>query len=327
MKLEKTLPNTTMINGTPKSKKKIPPILGTHNSDKTEEFANYFEGTFRHNPPVEKNHEKFTDVINKQVHTEYRDTITVQETTTEEVWNIIKTLADRKAPGHDGITNTAIKHLTLGAQLSEKEISVWSRVSDTGTSVMDVDPGCSGSRGSSVVSLKRSLPEDDSLPTTRGRIRYPSIRVLRILTVPPPCQQLRGVCDCDSENRQRRGRIVGQTDHVFIYANLNSKHSSCNLRVDNWNSVLLRAWLDLQGELEVLPSDSTHFRHTSLFEPDVLDISVSKNWTFPLGRYSVQELSCDYYPVITNTYLALPIPATGTLYPLLNYTTEACTNG
>ncbi|GJQ88771.1 hypothetical protein Trydic_g5790 [Trypoxylus dichotomus] len=32
---------------------------------------------------------------------------------TEELRNIIKTLADRKATGHDGITNTAINHLTL----------------------------------------------------------------------------------------------------------------------------------------------------------------------------------------------------------------------
>ncbi|GJQ79246.1 hypothetical protein Trydic_g5490 [Trypoxylus dichotomus] len=99
---------------------KIPPILGTrgiisNNSDKTEEFANYFEWTFRPNPPVDTDHEKFTDVINKQVHTAYRDTINVQETTTKELWYIIKTIADRKAPGHDGITNTAIKHLTSEA--------------------------------------------------------------------------------------------------------------------------------------------------------------------------------------------------------------------
>ncbi|GJQ79219.1 hypothetical protein Trydic_g5464 [Trypoxylus dichotomus] len=100
-------------------KEKIPPILGTraiinNNSDKTEEFANYLEGTFRPNPPMGRDHEKFTDVTNKQVHTEYRDTINVQETTTEKLWNIIKTLADRKVPGHR-ISNTAIKHLTLEA--------------------------------------------------------------------------------------------------------------------------------------------------------------------------------------------------------------------
>ncbi|GJQ74914.1 hypothetical protein Trydic_g9544 [Trypoxylus dichotomus] len=99
---------------------KIPPILRTrgiinNNSDKTEEFANYFGETFRPNPPVDRDHEKFTEVINKQVHTECRDTINVQETTTEELRDVIKTLRDRKAPGHDGITNTAIKHLTLEA--------------------------------------------------------------------------------------------------------------------------------------------------------------------------------------------------------------------
>ncbi|GJQ80544.1 hypothetical protein Trydic_g19949 [Trypoxylus dichotomus] len=70
-------------------KEKIPPILGTrgiinNNFDKTQEFVNYFEGTFRSNPPMDRDREKFTGVVNKQVHTEYRDTINVQETTTEE---------------------------------------------------------------------------------------------------------------------------------------------------------------------------------------------------------------------------------------------------
>ncbi|GJQ75412.1 hypothetical protein Trydic_g23581 [Trypoxylus dichotomus] len=70
---------------------------------------------------MERDYEKFTDVINKQVHTEYRDTINAQETTTEKLRNIIKTLADRKAPGHDGITNTTMKHLTLEAVNTLKE--------------------------------------------------------------------------------------------------------------------------------------------------------------------------------------------------------------
>ncbi|GJQ65521.1 hypothetical protein Trydic_g7622 [Trypoxylus dichotomus] len=69
-----------------------------------------------------RNHKEFTDVINKQVYMEYRDTIKVQETMTEELRNIKNTLADRKAPGHDGITNTAIKHLTLEAVDTLKEI-------------------------------------------------------------------------------------------------------------------------------------------------------------------------------------------------------------
>ncbi|GJQ76215.1 hypothetical protein Trydic_g1956 [Trypoxylus dichotomus] len=71
---------------------------------------------------MDMDHEKFTDVINKQVHMEYRDTINVQETTTEELRNIIKSLAARKAPGHDGITNNAIKHLILVAVDTLKEI-------------------------------------------------------------------------------------------------------------------------------------------------------------------------------------------------------------
>ncbi|GJQ79208.1 hypothetical protein Trydic_g5454 [Trypoxylus dichotomus] len=71
---------------------------------------------------MDRDHEKFTDVINKQVHTEYRNTINVQETTIEELQNIIKCLEGRKAPGHDRITNTAIKHLTLEAVDTLKEI-------------------------------------------------------------------------------------------------------------------------------------------------------------------------------------------------------------
>ncbi|GJQ87960.1 hypothetical protein Trydic_g12890 [Trypoxylus dichotomus] len=108
-------------------KEKIPLILGTrgiinNNSDKTKEFANYFEGTFRPNPPVDRDHEKFSDVINKQVYTEYKDVIDVQETTTVELRNIVKTLADRKPPGHNGITNTTITHLTFEAVDTLKEI-------------------------------------------------------------------------------------------------------------------------------------------------------------------------------------------------------------
>ncbi|GJQ68588.1 hypothetical protein Trydic_g17139 [Trypoxylus dichotomus] len=102
------------------------PILGArgiiNNSDKIEEFATYFEGTFRSNPPAERNYEKLTDVMSKQVHTTHRDTINIHQTTTEELQNIIKTLGDRKMPGHDGITNTAIEHLTLEAADTLKEI-------------------------------------------------------------------------------------------------------------------------------------------------------------------------------------------------------------
>ncbi|GJQ66405.1 hypothetical protein Trydic_g4421 [Trypoxylus dichotomus] len=104
-------------------KDKTPPILGArgiiNNSGKTEEFANYLEGTFRANPLVDMTHVQFTD---KQVHTEYRGTINIQETTIEELQLIIKTLGDRKAPRHEGITNTAIKHLTLETIDTLKEI-------------------------------------------------------------------------------------------------------------------------------------------------------------------------------------------------------------
>ncbi|GJQ78250.1 hypothetical protein Trydic_g2578 [Trypoxylus dichotomus] len=73
-------------------KEKIPPIRGTrgiinNNFDKTEEFANYFEGTFRPSPPMDRDHEKFTDVINKQVRTEYRDTINVDRGTPQHYKN------------------------------------------------------------------------------------------------------------------------------------------------------------------------------------------------------------------------------------------------
>ncbi|GJQ81749.1 hypothetical protein Trydic_g9188 [Trypoxylus dichotomus] len=70
---------------------------------------------------MDRDHEKFTDVINKQVQ-EYRGTINVQETTTGELRIIIETLAECKAPGHDGIMNSAIKHLILESVNTPKEI-------------------------------------------------------------------------------------------------------------------------------------------------------------------------------------------------------------
>ncbi|GJQ70537.1 hypothetical protein Trydic_g22940 [Trypoxylus dichotomus] len=41
--------------------------------------------TFRSNPPVDSNHETFTDVINEQVDPEYANIIIIQETATEEL--------------------------------------------------------------------------------------------------------------------------------------------------------------------------------------------------------------------------------------------------
>ncbi|GJQ68725.1 hypothetical protein Trydic_g17260 [Trypoxylus dichotomus] len=51
----------------------------------------------------------------------------------------------------------------------------------------------------------RKLPHLQDRPhrPVRGRMRYLSKQVPRILAVPPPCQQFRGVCDCDPEGRQR----------------------------------------------------------------------------------------------------------------------------
>ncbi|GJQ66686.1 hypothetical protein Trydic_g19910 [Trypoxylus dichotomus] len=83
------------------------------------------------------------------------------------------------------------------------------------------------------------------------RTRYPSKKVPRTLAVPPPCQQLTDVFNCDPESRQRcgfvacynppqqsintfdLGRIADQADHVFISGDLNSKHRSWNSRADN----------------------------------------------------------------------------------------------
>ncbi|GJQ81371.1 hypothetical protein Trydic_g20581 [Trypoxylus dichotomus] len=45
----------------------------------------------------------------------YGDELDPPQTTAEELLDIIKTLKNRKAPGRDGITNAAIKHLHLGA--------------------------------------------------------------------------------------------------------------------------------------------------------------------------------------------------------------------
>ncbi|GJQ86526.1 hypothetical protein Trydic_g10426 [Trypoxylus dichotomus] len=97
-------------------------------------------------------------------------------------------------------------------------------------------------------------------------------------------------------------RIGDQADYVLISGDLNSKHRSWNSRVDNRNGTLLRAWLELQEEFDVASqSDPTYFSSTGLFDPDVFDISVLKDWTFPLRCYMVQELSSDHYPAIMET--------------------------
>ncbi|GJQ76577.1 hypothetical protein Trydic_g2274 [Trypoxylus dichotomus] len=99
---------------------KIPPLkseTGIINDprDKTEEFANYFEDTFLPNKPASKDLEKFANAINGLARTDYGDELDPPQTTVEELLDIIKTLKNRKAPGRDGITNAAIKHLHLGA--------------------------------------------------------------------------------------------------------------------------------------------------------------------------------------------------------------------
>ncbi|GJQ73724.1 hypothetical protein Trydic_g14058 [Trypoxylus dichotomus] len=59
---------TTAVHISTKRDKKEKDTTDTQN---TEEFANYLEGTFPPNPPVDMDHEIFTDVINKQAHAEY----------------------------------------------------------------------------------------------------------------------------------------------------------------------------------------------------------------------------------------------------------------
>ncbi|GJQ82943.1 hypothetical protein Trydic_g5943 [Trypoxylus dichotomus] len=83
--------------------------------DKTEEFANYFENTFLPNKPASNDLEKFANAINGLARTDYGDELDPPQTTTEELRDIIKRLKNRKAPGRDGITNAATKHLHLGA--------------------------------------------------------------------------------------------------------------------------------------------------------------------------------------------------------------------
>ncbi|GJQ70509.1 hypothetical protein Trydic_g22916 [Trypoxylus dichotomus] len=99
---------------------KVPPLkseTGIINDprDKTEEFANYFEDTFLPNKPTSNDLEKFANAINGLARTDYGDELDPPQTTAEELLDIIKTLKNRKAPGRDGITNAAIKHLHLGA--------------------------------------------------------------------------------------------------------------------------------------------------------------------------------------------------------------------
>ncbi|GJQ87143.1 hypothetical protein Trydic_g12039, partial [Trypoxylus dichotomus] len=99
---------------------KIPPLRSETGiiddpGDKTEEFANYFEDTFLPNKPANNDLEKFANAINGLARTDYGNELDPPQTTAEELISIIKTLKNRKAPGRDGITNAAIKHMHLGA--------------------------------------------------------------------------------------------------------------------------------------------------------------------------------------------------------------------
>ncbi|GJQ88604.1 hypothetical protein Trydic_g6838, partial [Trypoxylus dichotomus] len=65
---------------------------------------------------------RLANAINGLARTDYGDELDPPQTTTEELLDIIKTLKNRKAPGRDGITNTAIKHLHLGATDALRDI-------------------------------------------------------------------------------------------------------------------------------------------------------------------------------------------------------------
>ncbi|GJQ69117.1 hypothetical protein Trydic_g18452 [Trypoxylus dichotomus] len=114
------LPCGRWRNHSSQNRGKYPPLrseTGIINDpgDKTEEFANYFEDRFLPNKPASNDLEKFANAINGLAHTDYGDELDPPQTTAEELIGIIKTLKNRKAPGRDGITNAAIKHLHLGA--------------------------------------------------------------------------------------------------------------------------------------------------------------------------------------------------------------------
>lgn len=86
--------------------------LVTKDAQKAEAFADTLKQTFKPNhsePYLQQQHSVIEDYIKHAQKT--TDTEEIAKTTTEKIKHIIKNLPKRKAPGADGITNTAIKYL------------------------------------------------------------------------------------------------------------------------------------------------------------------------------------------------------------------------
>lgn len=112
---EEDHPPWRMARALRKKREEIPPLeteTGTAYEDreKAEVFAEKMEEQFTNNPSQDRNFEMETDQ-NVQHHLQVPEGYRMDEATEEEIERIIKDLNPKKAPGKDGITNTAIQKL------------------------------------------------------------------------------------------------------------------------------------------------------------------------------------------------------------------------
>ena len=83
--------------------------------------------------------------------------------------------------------------------------------------------------------------------------------------------------------------------------NLNTKHVDWNSRLNTRRGKLLRDYADGNSCLIFGPDSPTHQPIQPLGNPDVLDIVITQNLSFPVYLTSFSALSSDLLPVLIDT--------------------------
>ncbi len=86
---------------------------------------------------------------------------------------------------------------------------------------------------------------------------------------------------------------------VFLGGDFNCKHTDWNCRTTNANGVVLRDYLATTTHLHIkAPDEPTHYPDHPHHIPDILDVALVQNWTFPTHIKVIRELDSDHVPVI-----------------------------
>jgi hypothetical protein len=106
---------------------------------------------------------------------------------------------------------------------------------------------------------------------------------------------------------QQPNRIIQELDVSAIFANeqptlllgdLNSKHTVWGCRVSNPNGNRLYAITARHAIQISAPSDPTYFPYRTDHRPDILDITLHKNFSKPIYQTVLSELDSDHLPVL-----------------------------